>query len=282
MSWMRKLGGGEELPITRMARQTREAAGKAWDVATSGPSERELAESAPEEEVDERYLDRIGYADQPRVDRPDHDDGFLEGKEDDERKEPTWADRAAELGWRVGVNSVGLIRPDLKDAVERYNHFLDGTGEPLFFDLSDFFDSDPAGKAFERDTTAAMIERASALGDGPVALEMNVDGPRPATENWTKAIGLHQMFVSAQGGLYRTEEGLVLDMSITFYMEDRYNFNPGQHDIELGIADAANGRFEETGQGKQFTQYGQTTRRINQVVRKRRGGAAPDTTLPTR
>lgn len=43
-------------------------------------------------------------------------------------------------------------------------------------------------------------------------------------------------------------------LEMVLHAEDRYNFNPGQQDIATGIADSANGRFEITGLGHQFTQ----------------------------
>lgn len=43
-------------------------------------------------------------------------------------------------------------------------------------------------------------------------------------------------------------------------LTDRYNLNLGMHDIQTGIEDAANGRFEITGLAKQYMNYGETTR----------------------
>lgn len=45
------------------------------------------------------------------------------------------------------------------------------------------------------------------------------------------------------------------------HAEDRYNFNPGAADIATGIPDSANGRFEMTGLGCQYENYG-TVQRI--------------------
>jgi hypothetical protein len=47
---------------------------------------------------------------------------------------------------------------------------------------------------------------------------------------------------------------------MVIHMEDMYNFNPGNDDIETGIADEANGRFEVTGLGHEFLNEGSLTR----------------------
>jgi hypothetical protein len=52
------------------------------------------------------------------------------------------------------------------------------------------------------------------------------------------------------------------EMDMTLHAEDRYNFNPGQADINTGTPDAANGRFEQTGLGHQYTNYGTLQRHV--------------------
>lgn len=55
-------------------------------------------------------------------------------------------------------------------------------------------------------------------------------------------------------------------MVVTFYMEDMYNFNPGQADIASGTPDAVNGRFAELGWAKEFKTYGSLTQTITWQV----------------
>ena len=51
-------------------------------------------------------------------------------------------------------------------------------------------------------------------------------------------------------------------MNFTLHAEDRYNFNPGAHDITTGIPDSANGQFEVTGLAKQYTNYSTLQRTV--------------------
>ena len=85
--------------------------------------------------------------------------------------------------------------------------------------------------------------------------------PYPATENWQKAIGGHSIWISASVTVAADKESRLptFTMFMTIHAEDRYNFNPGQHDIATGIPDADNGLFEITGLAKQYTQYATLT-----------------------
>jgi hypothetical protein len=49
-------------------------------------------------------------------------------------------------------------------------------------------------------------------------------------------------------------------MHLILHAEDRYNFNPGDADIATQIPDSANGQFELTGLGHQYTNYGTAAR----------------------
>ena len=48
-------------------------------------------------------------------------------------------------------------------------------------------------------------------------------------------------------------------MSITYTMEDMYNFDKGKVDIATGIPDDVNGRFQTLGWAQQFITYGSFT-----------------------
>jgi hypothetical protein len=51
-------------------------------------------------------------------------------------------------------------------------------------------------------------------------------------------------------------------MDLVLHAEDRYNFNPGMADIATGIPDDANGVFEVTGLGAQYTNYATLKRTV--------------------
>lgn len=87
--------------------------------------------------------------------------------------------------------------------------------------------------------------------------------PYPETENWQKAIGAHNLWVSANVSVSANKAGeLHYTADVQIHMEDRYNFNPGQSDIATGIPDSANGMFEITGLAKQYMNYATVRRQI--------------------
>jgi hypothetical protein len=86
--------------------------------------------------------------------------------------------------------------------------------------------------------------------------------PYPATENWQKAIGAHVVWLSAVVGATEVDGAVQFSMSLTVHAEDRYNFNPGAHDIATGIPDGANGIFEVTGLARQYMHYSTLQRSV--------------------
>jgi len=99
--------------------------------------------------------------------------------------------------------------------------------------------------------------KAFSLTGGAISCGSSSEFPYPATENWQKAIGGHTIWLS---GNVIVHEGTPLskpkfELSMTLHAEDRYNFNPGQHDIATGIPDSDNGIFEMTGLAHQFEQF---------------------------
>lgn len=102
----------------------------------------------------------------------------------------------------------------------------------------------------------SVTSEAFTVGNGGIA-------PYPATTNWQKAIGAHFLWVSADVTVSANAKGeIVYSANLTVHMEDRYNFNPGQHDVATGISDSANGRFEITGLASQYTNYATVQRHI--------------------
>lgn len=51
-------------------------------------------------------------------------------------------------------------------------------------------------------------------------------------------------------------------ITITYTMEDMYNFNKGMFDMASGTPDDVNGRFSELGWAKEFKTYGSFSRSI--------------------
>ena len=69
---------------------------------------------------------------------------------------------------------------------------------------------------------------------------------------------------------------------MVLHAEDRYNFNPGQHDIVTLIPDSDNGVFEITGLGTQFTQTSELKRRIEWKYGTLGTGNTSTATIPLR
>ncbi len=76
--------------------------------------------------------------------------------------------------------------------------------------------------------------------------------PYPATENWQKAIGSHVIWLSGSVTMGSAAGRPSFSGLMTLHAEDRYNFNPRQHDIQTAIPDSAIGVFEVTGLAKQY------------------------------
>ncbi len=100
--------------------------------------------------------------------------------------------------------------------------------------------------------------------------------PYPVTENWQKAIGAHSIWLSGSVSFTMTGPERNFFAQITFHAEDRYNFNPDNKDINTGIPDDANGRFETSGLAQQYMNYSTLVR----VVRWK--GATADSPVVTR
>lgn len=232
--------------------------------------------------------------------RPDihHDNGFLQNPNDPNdpnpipTESPGLSDYAALAEWEVKLRGAralqgipGVPHNDIPDGLDTYDHFLHGNGADRHFDYERFVSTDPAGQAVltnsTRDTQQAaeaaynqMIAQDPSLAGKPVTFQItgsqigvgsSEQFPYPETENWQKAIGGHSIWNSATVTVYppETPGGKPrFEMDMTLHAEDRYNFNPGQQDINTGTPDAANGRFEQTGLGHQYTNYGTLQRHV--------------------
>jgi hypothetical protein len=178
--------------------------------------------------------------------------------------------------------SDGQLR-NIPDGIGAYQHFLHGNGADRQFSYDKFVAEDPAGQEVLANATldlqngaAEIYEQLIAenpdLAGQPITFEMTSNavgvgsspGYRyPETENWQKAIGAHQIWLSANVTVTPGEDGQpTFSMDMTLHGEDRYNFNPGAADITTGTLDAENGVFEETGLAHQYMHYGQLQRHV--------------------
>jgi hypothetical protein len=220
----------------------------------------------------------------PTLMRPDirHDHGFLDDGhgniDNSKRRDPAMSDMLEKLKWETKLEGAELLRPDLHNATDMYRHFLEATGTEVDFDYNDYVSNDRAGattlSSALDDIRSGVIEIHEKMGmpDGPFAAQtgpigVGGDNPRypyPGTENWQKAIGAHQIWLSASVTVdIHTNPGTRLfAIDFTLHAEDRYNFNPGNQDIATGTPDEENGRFELTGLGKEFDVRATLTRQI--------------------
>src|SRR5215510_4364195 len=164
--------------------------------------------------------------------RPDihHDNGFLQNPNDPNDPTPiptippTDADRQALRDWRNKLEWAERAQwlpfgphTDIEDGLAAYRHFLDGNGADRTFSYDKFVRDDKAGKTTLQNATRdvqlgaeeiynQMIAQDPSLKNGPVTFTMTgtqipVGGsdkfPYPETENWQKAIGAHQIWMSA-------------------------------------------------------------------------------------
>jgi hypothetical protein len=220
-----------------------------------------------------------------------HDHGFLDdghgGIDESKRQDPTWGDRLERAKWIAKLEAAELLRPDLVDGTSAYRHFLFGNGATRDVHYARFLNNDNAGHVVLQSAMDDARDAAIRRHDSDVAGQAPAPGtrsykirtdiipvgssngryPYPTTENWQKAIGAHSIWIEANvtvevravagapaGGTPTYERHFHVDMTI--HAEDMYNFNPGAADIATGTPDAANGRFEITGLGREYLNQG--------------------------
>ncbi|GAB4190818.1 MAG: hypothetical protein OHK0022_03960 [Roseiflexaceae bacterium] len=229
---------------------------------------------------------QAGHVQGPRI---RHDHGFLDdgrGNIDPNRRQnPTWQDHASRAAWVAKLEAAEALRPDLIDGTAAYRHFLFGNGRQRTIAYDRFLANDESGGqvliSAITDTRNAVRQRHDAIlrssGSNPPAsstIDVRTDPisvgngsryPYPATENWQKAIGAHQIWIEAHFTVTvdATAGTRRFQGTMTIHFEDMYNFNPGAADIATGTPDSANGRFEITGLGQEYLNTGRATRRIN-------------------
>ncbi|HFE48193.1 MAG TPA: hypothetical protein ENJ21_02645 [Chromatiaceae bacterium] len=223
---------------------------------------------------------RLGSPERPNI---RHDNGFLDKFA---KRAPTVSDNLQYAWWvgkletAEGVQKVPFLpHNDISDGLAAYRHFLEGSGKDRWFSYERYVDNDPSGaitlKNAVTDATHGAIQLfVNRLGRKvPNHFEMTGSAlaanggstlfPYPQTENWQKAIGAHNFWISADIDVEGSSKRPEFVMRMTLHVEDRYNFNPGAHDIATGIPDAANGIFEITGLAKQYLNYSTLERTVS-------------------
>lgn len=214
------------------------------------------------------------------------DHGFLQGadgKLDTSRMEkPTWVDRKNRAFWVAKAQAALILRPDLFDSIAAYMHFLEASGRERDVGYERFLKNDPAGKVISKSLIANVQrgigerilfaeglkegERYTSAGSTPIITtgSANQIYPYPATENWQKALGSHPVWADASWTfVYSKSQYIKVSAVVEIRTRDMYNFNPGAKDIATGSPDAVNGRFEVTGLGKEYINYGYAKRTVN-------------------
>lgn len=217
-----------------------------------------------------------------------HDHGFLDdgnGNIDASKfEDPTVGDHLALARWVAQLRGAQLLRADLKDATDAYEHYLFGGGADFSFSYERFVAQDASGKQVLSSAAEDTVNAAVALHEQKVPFtpsERRVDTfsivseavsvgdvggryPYPATENWQKAIGGHAIWLSAEVTVTTDPQtGRRFDIAMNLHAEDMYNFNPGAADIATGTPDSDNGRFQITRQAQEFLNRSALTRRVS-------------------
>ncbi|MFA0963973.1 hypothetical protein AB9P05_19355 [Roseivirga sp. BDSF3-8] len=211
-----------------------------------------------------------------------HDEGFLAAYDEAtgtgdpkfEERDPEWSDHLKLLKWRTKLEGAEALRPDLADGTAAYRHFLDGGGADRYINYERYLLNDASGQTTLTNVIAYTKRHAQRLcpdngsvqitsGAFTVGQSSHFSMPYPETENWQKAIGGHNIWISAQVSCTTSGSNKSYNMNLTIHMEDRYNFNPGQSDIATGIPDSDNGIFEVTGLANQYMNYGTVHRTVS-------------------
>jgi hypothetical protein len=217
-----------------------------------------------------------------------HDHGHLDdgngNLDESRREEPTLGDHLDRMKWIAKMEAAEILRPDLVDGIAAYRHFLFGNGQRRDVHYWRFLTNDSSGQKVLASALEDTRHRALARHDQDVACTVLAEGtqsyqiltgiigvkgggryPYPATENWQKALGGHSIWIEAS--VTATVTRVAMDpgtasfkrsfaITMTIHTEDMYNFNPGASDIATRTPDSENGRFEITGLGQEYINYG--------------------------
>lgn len=223
----------------------------------------------------------IGKPLKPRI---IHDNGFLDKFA---RRAPTISDRLNYAKWYAKLEAAEAIQnlpllphTDIPDGLAAYRHFMKGSGKKRWFSYERYVSNDSSGKMTLKNIVSDVSQGAIFLfkttlqgqrlplnykitSSALTANENNPFFPYPATENWQKAIGGHNFWVSADVHVEKNSVGqFQFSLDMTLHVEDMYNFNPDAQDIATGIPDSDNGVFSITGLAQQYLNYSTLRRTI--------------------
>lgn len=192
----------------------------------------------------------------------------------DPNASPGFDDYVSWNKWGLKADAARVVRPDLDDALNLYDHFRDGTGTPMTIDYEEAYREDPSIRQVVDNEIASARQAAERIHEKTGRTEFSISGDAtsssphyPETENWQKTLGGHTVWGSGDVRI----EGNQATMTVTVHAEDRYNFNRGAADIATGTPDSVNGRFTELGWSKPFNVNGSLTRTITWEL----GSSAP-------
>ena len=173
------------------------------------------------------------------------------------------------------VDDCGGNQPDANIA---YRHFLEATGTSRTIDYEKYIREEENGPKVAPALAQAFIPHAEAIGRNRQKFSVTskrmyfIGGtsdarlvPGPQRTNWTRAIGAHVIWVSADVTVMATATQILYEANLTMHVEDRFNFNPGSKDDKSGKADSDNGRLELSGLAKQYMTYATWHRKLKWI-----------------
>lgn len=162
----------------------------------------------------------------------------------------------ANLDWLKwgGAPFVGSFFLGQPDGARAYEHYRSGTGTTITADYQKAINEDPVIKAVY-DQAIADVKKAALImfaEESSFAFHSlkPFSVPNGNSVNWQRTLGGHSIWF--EGTVAYNKDQCVLDITMTLFFEDYYNFNPGQTDITTGIPDNVNCLFEQLGWAKGF------------------------------
>jgi hypothetical protein len=172
--------------------------------------------------------------------------------------------------WNSELVGAEVLKPSLSDATKAYQHYVDNSGAPMTIDYAKAYHDDAnIRQAVDLQSSQARAAADRIAASGNTTFSITGDGVSisalnlyPSTEDWQKTLGDHQIWTSGKVSVV----GGVATMVVTVHARDRYNFNPGMHDIATGAPDDENGRFAVLGWAKAFDTSGQLSETVRWTV----------------
>jgi hypothetical protein len=184
----------------------------------------------------------------------------------------------AELEAGEAIQDTGLPHSSLADALGAYRHYLKGKGADRTFSYERYVTNDPSGKTtldnaiLDIEDGAQQLYAANFAGKPaqfkitgtaiPCERRHAVKFPYPRTENWQKAIGYHNIWLSGDVTVTPLGSQPNFSMAMTLHAEDKYNFNPGQADIATGTPYSENAELEAAGLANSYMHYSTLQRTV--------------------